>query len=230
MSLFPGFDQLFVLSDPVADRPYRGKFDHPNGFEISRAEHDVRVVAVNWTMGASSPSDIVWTTSAHPLIVSARVRQLFDDAGLTGWTTYPVNLFDKKGDSHPGYSGLAIVGRCGRIDLERSTIKLHEYPGGYFPHFGGYFFEESSWDGSDFCVDRADHLGKSSMTRIVTRRVADLLKKHGIPNVQCVPLSEVSISTSVFEIGSHHLLPHDFRTRVASAYREAGMTAPTQYR
>jgi len=227
MKPFPGFDQLFELHDPVADRPYRGAFGHPNAAKLSRAEENVAAaVQVTWAMGSGVPEDIVWTTSAHALIVSARVRESFGEAGLEGWKTYPVDVFDKNGVLCPGYAGLAIVGRCGRIDLERSSILLKSYPGGYFPHFRGHFFEESSWDGSDFCVDRPDDLGKWSMNRIVTRRVVDLLQTRGVSNVRCTSLVEVTTQTSTFEIGLAHLLPWDFQARIASAYREAGVPTP----
>jgi hypothetical protein len=230
MASFPGFDQLFELHDPVADRPYRGRFDYARAFELSRAEEDVRApVRVDWAMGRAIPGDIVWTTSAHPLIISSRVHRLFDEAGLTGWKPFLVELFDKSREPQPEYAGVAVAGRCGRIDLERSQIILKRYPAGLFPHFRGHFFEEASWDGSDFCVDRADARGKSSMRRIVTRRVVDLLSRHRITNVRWIPLSEVSTSTSVFEIGSEHLLPSDFRGRVASAYRDAGVPLPKSY-
>jgi hypothetical protein len=230
MASFPGFDRLFELHDPVAHRPYRGRFDSARAFELSRAEEDVRApVRVDWAMGSAVPGDLIWTTSGHVLIISSRVHRLFDKAGITGWKPFPLELFDKGREPQPGYVGLAVVGRCGRIDLDRSHVTLEKYPGGLFPHFRGHFFEEASWDGCDFCVDRADTLGKSSSTRIVTKRVVELLSRHAITNVMCIPLSEVSIRTTVFEIGNEHLLPLDFRGRVASAYREAGVPLPKSY-
>ena len=224
---FPGFERLYELGDPVANRPYRGGFDHDAAFELSRGETTVRrPVEVTWAMGASAPGDVIWTTSAHPLIVSSRVVSLLHTSKLTGWKTYPVVVFDKQGRKRPGYVGLAVIGRCGRIKLAKSHVIVQKYPAGYFPHFIGHFFDTSSWDGSDFCVDRPDSRGKSSMTRIVTEEVVALLQRNRISNVLCERLTEVSVATDVFEIGSRYLLPTDFQSRVASAYRAAGKAPP----
>lgn len=53
-------------------------------------------------------------------------------------------VFDKSGRLVDGYSGFAVTGRCGRIDLARSAIELQEYPSGYGPVFVGHYFDESS--------------------------------------------------------------------------------------
>jgi hypothetical protein len=96
---FPGFDKLYRLSGSGADRPYRGKFEHYRSFELTRAEAgDLGPIRVTWAMGSSTPSDLVWTRSVDPLIIGSRVRELFEANGLTGWTTYPVDVLDKQGN------------------------------------------------------------------------------------------------------------------------------------
>ncbi|MEO8604898.1 MAG: hypothetical protein ABI629_20190 [bacterium] len=231
MKHFPGFERLYELHDPMASRPYRGKFEYDGGFKLSRYEATVdRSVRVVWAMGSSTPSDVVWTTSGYPLIVSSRVIELLEMNKLTGWTTYPVDVFDKRDKPCTGYAGLAVVGRCGRIDLASSRIILREYPGGSFPRFLGHFFERESWDGVDFCCDSPDHKGNASMTRIVTEEVVALFKRHRISNIRCERLTEVSVDTSVYEMGLGYLLPKDFKARVASAYDAVGVAPPESYR
>jgi hypothetical protein len=39
-------------------------------------------------MGGATPTDVVWTTLAHPAIVAPRVLHLLETGGFTGWETY----------------------------------------------------------------------------------------------------------------------------------------------
>jgi hypothetical protein len=224
---FPGFERLYELSEPASSRPYRGHFKHDAPFELSRGERSVRrPVQVTWAMGSPVPGDVVWTTSAHPLIVSTRVKDLLNANEVTGWKTYPVEVLDKDGRKRPGYVGLSVVGRCGRVTLGKSRIVLKQYPGGHFPEFLGHFFRPSSWDGSDFCADRPDARGNSSMSRIVSEEVIALLKRHRITNIRWEKLSETCTPTWVFEVGLRYLLPRDFKARVEAVYRAAGVARP----
>ncbi len=65
------------------------------------------------------------------------------------------------------------------------------------------------------------------MTRIVSARVAALLRRHSIQNLELTRLSE---RREVFEIGLRDLLPADYEQCVTSAYRRAGQAVPEQYR
>jgi hypothetical protein len=232
MKSFPGFDKIYELDDPLGNRPFRGRFEHHStGIELSRSEEGTKkTISVYWNMGSAMPSEVIWTTSVFPLIISANIIELLTDSGLSGWTTYPVRIFNKDNNECPGYSGLAITGRCGRIDLSKSVIALREFPGGFFPEFRGHFFDPASWDGSDFCMETPDKRGKFSMARIVTEEVVALFRRHRIANIRFVKLSEVYCSTNVYEIGLKYLLPSDYRTQVANAYREANVVPPARYR
>lgn len=129
--------------------------------------------------------------------------------------------------SEPPRGGtLATTGRCARIDLAQSRIVLREYPGGHFPEFVGHYFDPLSWDGSDLAVCVRDSLGKASSGRIVTEQFVKLMKANRISNHRTVRLSDVQCGTSIYEIGSQHLLPSDFATRVLDAYRDAGLQPP----
>jgi hypothetical protein len=228
MGGFPGFDRLFALHDPLASRPFRGRFEHHNtGFELSRGEEDVRrPILVRWDMGGAVPMDVVWTTSVHPLIVSSRLVDLLEENRITGWSRYPVTVLDREGDEADTYYGLVVTGRCGVIDLTRSEIELRQMPGGFFPEFRGHYFDPESWDGSDFCVPFHDRKDSASTQRIVTERVIQLLKRHRVRNIRAVRLTEATFPTSIYEIGLRHLLPRDFRARVAEAYEREGVERP----
>jgi len=232
MIRFPGFEHLFVMADPVASRPYRGRLcPDTDCFGVSRGEaRPPRNAQVHWAMGSSTPSDVIWTTNAHPLIVHHRLTDLWAKEQLSGWGTYPVEVFDKDGRVCHDYAGITVTGRCGVVDLSQSRIELREYPGGHSPEFVGHFFDPESWDGSDFCVPVPDQLGRSSLRRVVSSGVSRSLRHGKVRNVLLESLSSQRVSTSVYEIGLTHLLPSDFVQSVATAYNNAGVIPPEQYR
>ena len=226
---FPGFSKLFSFSDPIASRPYRGEVDqHRLMLDLSRGEITTNEpIRVTWAMGSAIPSDIIWTTSATPIIVHARVLEVFQHHQFTGWSTYPVAVWTKAGELAPDYFGLAINGRCARVDLSRSTSELREYPGGWVPHFRGHFFVPDTWDGSDLFMEAPDQAGKISAKRMMTDTVRRALAKAKVRNLELCSLPDESVSTSVYTIALQHLLPPDFEQRVAEAYAHAGVPRPS---
>ena len=83
---------------------------------------------------------------------SQRIVDVLTLHRVTGWSTYPVDVYGKDGAFVARYHGISIHGRCGPIDGRRSTRVMREYPAGLFPVSKGFFFDEASWDGSDFFV------------------------------------------------------------------------------
>jgi len=183
-------------------------------------------IQIHWAMGGETPSDFIWTTSAHAIIVHRRVADLLREHGFTGWHTYPVHVSGKKGDTYSEYLGLAIAGRCGPVDLSRSIVVLSEYPAGWFPHFLGHYFDETSWDGCDLFMEAVDPSGRRTANIFATEPVRQVFRRAKIKNIIFERLTERSVNTSVYEIGSSHLLPLDFQSRVDAAYGRAGVPRP----
>lgn len=225
---FPGFADLYLLREATARKDYRATFDaHDRGVALSRAEdHTDTPVGLTWAMGGGTPGDVVWTTSAAPLVVHARVVQLLRDHEFTGWTTYPVTVTAKNGAIHSDYFGLAIRGRCGPLDLSRSVVGLAEYPGGWVPHFQGHYFVPDTWDGSDLFMESPDALGRVTMSRLFTDRVRRALERAKVRGLGFTALPDVRVSTAVFVIGSPHRLPQDYSARLDAAYAQAGVPRP----
>jgi hypothetical protein len=229
--LFPGFDHLFQLHDPVSSRPFRGLFA-PNDVDlaigISRGELTSALsrATVGWAMGSPEPSDVIWTTFAHPLIVDERVTQLLRANDVSGWDTYRVEVRNKAGVVVPGYAGLAITGRCGRFDFERSEIVLKEFPGGWFPRFKGIFVPPDSWDGSDMFMEREGPLARSSMYRFATDRVRTLLNRARVKNLRLAALADEEVDVGSVRIASPDRLPKNLGERLHRAYFEANVPRP----
>ena len=225
---FPGFQHLYLVHDPVSNRPLRGRFDTDlDACAITSGEVvPTHPIPVRWAMGGAAPSDAIWTTSAHPIIVHSRVVDLLRENDLTGWRTYPVSVTDKKGKLHQAYSGLVITGRCGHVDLTRSVVVLSEYPAGWFPHFLGHYFEEDSWDGFDLFMEHPDTQGHRNSRIYVTELVRQVFRRAKVRNVELERLTEVTVNTSIYEVGSAHLVPSDFEARVNAAYVLAKVPRP----
>ena len=193
---FPGFDQIFVLM-PGRGHPFRGEFDFPakDSWALTRGESAVpkKPVALRWVMGAKIPGDVLWTTSAHPMIVHTRVIDLFLDHRFTGWGTYAVEVYDKKNELYPDYHGLIFRGRCGPIDHSKSEEVVRQMPGGKFPYLKGLYFDPVSWDGSDLFMPD----GKGWM--FVTSKVVRVMSKAKVRGVLFEAATDVELSRAMVE-------------------------------
>jgi hypothetical protein len=85
------------------------------------------------------------------LIVSDTVVRTLEVIGATGWTTYPVECRNRRGEVVPGRAGLSVTGRCGPPLWRRSRhFQKRLAPGTPpAPYLRGFYFDEDSWDGSD---------------------------------------------------------------------------------
>ena len=227
MLTFPGFDRVYLLQDPLSTNVYRGRFDTSiNPLAITRGEVASETpIPIRWEMGGESPSDVIWTTSAHPLIVHRRVLDLLEENNLTGWRSYPVEVLDKLGVVYDDYVGVQILGRCGVVDLSRSAVTLKHYPGGWFPHLVGHFFDENSWDGSALFMHVPDRHGRVSAHILMTEPVREILSKAQITNVGYQRLTDVSVSVSTYRISKADL-PHNLQERINAAYEQQGIPQP----
>ena len=186
---FPGFENLFDLTDPLANPPFRGKVLAEQPFQLLRAEiSPSRSVRVEHAMGGR-PRDLIWTTFAVVFLISERVRELLESAEVTGWKTFPFEVTDRVRSSVPGYHGFAVTGRCGPFDPSKSQMVIKPPPvprGRAAPYRKGLYFDPGTWDGSDvFCSE------DGSGTVVVTQRVQELFQRHKVTNVRFKRLVDV---------------------------------------
>ena len=123
--------------------------------------------------------------------VSECLIRLLEENGITGWSTYSVEVYDRKGNSLPDYHGFAITGGTCDQNYERSLMVEKMLPSGKKKgkYFRGVYFDESQWDGSDMFW-----VGRGRGVSIVVDDVYRLFRKHKIQNVQFTPLSDVEVS------------------------------------
>lgn len=183
----PGFDTLYVMDDPLTNAPFRGEMEvhREEARALLRGELTPKQpVIVRHTMGGT-PRDVIWTTYAGPMIVRNTVVELFRAHEFTGWKTFPVEVYDRKGQNLPGYVGLAVYGRCGPIDNAQSEVIPHKYRPSGSPVLRGLYFDPSSWDGSDFFMT-------STTTWVFVRdSVKVALERAKVTNIAYRKLTEV---------------------------------------
>jgi hypothetical protein len=181
---FPGFDAIFIMADPVDDGAWFGTIDLPDEILarlfLGEEQHTAPIV-VRHFMGGDAPTDVVWTEGESAVIVNQRVVDVLTAEGFTGWATWPASLLMADGSTLVGYHGLAITGRCGRIDY--ALAELID-PSGPLPLYGPPFFDPASWDGSDLFA--SDLHGP-----FVVPAVKTAMERAGVGNVSFLPLTEV---------------------------------------
>lgn len=99
--------------------------------------------------------------------------------GVTGFDSLPATITMKDKEIHD-YRCLIVKGRAYNIDYDRGEIidKGPMVPGGISKIVKkGLYFDESTWDGSDFfLLDKTLHL-------IVTEKVKDIVEKMNLTNI-----------------------------------------------
>jgi hypothetical protein len=176
LKAFPGFSHLYGLEEGAGHgfRVHLNLERDESTQRILRAESQpLKPLEGQWYMGATEAADVVWTGYGTLFVLFAqRVVQLMHEVGLTGWSAVPVKVADKFGESLPPYYLLQGVGRCGPPDESRSE-KFHKeiLPGRRVPMLRGLYFDEASWDGSDFFVPQGSAL------LLASERVKDAFAK-----------------------------------------------------
>ena len=96
--------------------------------------------------------DILDTGSVCLLLISEKMKDVLEQNNLTGWKTFPVQVFDKKGNEIKRYYGFSVIGKCGPIDYTKCEIveKRLVPTGPISKFFKGRYIGLETWDGSDF--------------------------------------------------------------------------------
>ncbi len=187
--MFSVFAPIYYVWHDLSRRMFHASlYRHPPHGELLRGEWDpVTTLQAHWSLGGAEPQDMVWGLSNSWIYISPHVQRLFRDEGITGWSTYPIELHNKSGEVCPGYAGFRIVGRCGPIDEQGGEVIPGEDPDGRFVRRIGLYFEESTWDGSDwFCP------AGNNGYKFATERVRNLLKENHIRGAELMSLTHTT--------------------------------------
>jgi hypothetical protein len=120
-------------------------------------------------------------------LVSSRMVEVLVARALSGWVTYPIAVRGADKRLFEGYSGLGVTGRAGPEQPERSVVSIRRSA----PR-RGVFFDEASWDGSDF------FLAGTRPTVMLGARAVERLMESNLSGFHVKPTSE--IETGHFEL------------------------------
>jgi len=141
-------------------------------------------------------TDILESTTGSTLVVSDKLIKLLKENNITGWKTYPTIIYDKYGEEIKGYNGFSITGKCGATDYSKSRIiqKRFVENGPLVDIYLGKHIGLYSWDGSDIFIE------EGTLFFIITKKVADILKKNKITNYEVINLADFEINVATIEL------------------------------
>jgi hypothetical protein len=213
----PVYDKIYQIVNPLATKPFLGELLEEGeairwAFQITKGDaKPEKPVIVKYLSGSPNPANIIWTSSVYPIIIQEKILELFIASNFTGWSTYSVEVYDKCNKLVPNYYGLAITGRCGSINYDKSEIIYKELPSGSFPHLKGVYFPVTTWDGSDFFMEVPDTMGLQMGTIFVTEKVVRTFNKENVTNIKFVKITEKITDIDSIKIGAPHRLPARFK-------------------
>ncbi len=113
--------------------------------------------------------DIIDTESFNTnMLISDRLKDLLEQEKVSGWQSYPIKLYDKKGSVVTGYHGFSVIGRGGEFE-DKDEIPIMERVIKNIK----WKYRISNWDGSDFFYINPGFF-------YVTDRVKKLFRLYGI--------------------------------------------------
>ena len=190
------FQNLYEFSDPMAIEPLRLRSRLPGKSGTGGIDFDLQSlgkpqvrepIQFDATRGWEA-SDFLWTQRVMPVCISERAIELLKEYDLSGWSTYPVDVFDQGGNLVTDYQGFAVTGPVCIADYSKSTRVRKPPPtplGKSYDVFRGLYFDIDEWDGSDmFWVGRV---------RVVLDKVKRAFEQNKVSNVVFTPLTEREI-------------------------------------
>ena len=119
--------------------------------------------------------------------VSDEVIELLLKNNITGWKTYPVEVYTQEDELIRGFNGFTITGRCGAVkpSLCEEVIIPPTYKGGpSVPGYKGDPLDLDTWDGSDIFI--LEH----TVYKYATAKVRNVLSKLKNSNVAFEDIAE----------------------------------------
>ena len=195
------YSKFYEFRDPLQSRPYRLVDRLPietlhgaRGHLLAHGKFDLGEPLQFDADSGGRATDVLWSQMVLLFCVSGRLVRLLEENEITGWSTFPVQVYDRKGALLPDYHGCAVTGGICDQDFDRSVPFDKEMPGGYYTHYRGLYFYESQWNGSDMFWIGAG-------IPVCSDKVYRLFKKYKIGNIRFTPLTECEVSETLFNRG-----------------------------
>ena len=177
MESFYEFDSKLVLSTVHAS-PQSLKNEGNEELELIRGNYqNINFPIIFKQTDGKKFTDILDTGFPNLYLISSRMKKILEENNLTGWKTYPIIFYDKKGNEVLDYHGFSITGRCLELSYNKSRIgEKRRVPTGPICQFykGATI---NGWEGADFFMPQVTgHM-------LISKRAANLLVKEKISNL-----------------------------------------------
>ena len=116
--------------------------------------------------------------------VSEKVVDVLSSNNITGWKTYPVEVYDRNENYIGGYYGFTITGRCLALKPSLAEPYVKQYPGGPYNTYKGNPLNLDYWDGSDI------FLLQGTTFQFVSKKVKNIIKKNKLTNICLEDIAE----------------------------------------
>ena len=188
--------EFYELSDPLAVVPFRLRSRLPDDAQaegvnvqlLSQGRSQLKKPIQFDAAQGLEATDFLWTQLVTPVCASERLIRILSENEVSGWSTYPVEVYDREGNMHPCYHGLAVTGAVCEADYSLSTVVTKPPPtpnGRSYDVYRGLYFKEDEWDGCDmFWVGGV---------RVVVDRVRKIFEQNKVSNVRFTPITEREI-------------------------------------
>jgi hypothetical protein len=181
--------KFFKFSAKTGNVAYSGSLEIPrpwSSIDLHRGKfRPTEPLAMRHNLGGPL-RDVVITGYAVPNVVSQAFVEALTSAGCSGWSLFPVTVYDKQRVPAGAFHGFQVVGECGPIDWRKSQPVPVRLPGGVFPRLKGMYFTDGTWDGSDV-------FGPTENGFVfMTERAVSVLKRSRISNMDAEPIEDVT--------------------------------------
>lgn len=141
-------------------------------------------------LSGQNPLDIMETGTGLFYLISNKIFEVLKLNQLSGWNSFPVEVYGKNDERIDGYQCLSITGRCSTLD-ERKSLKILKPPRvpQAMPYYvkKGLYFDINKWDGSDF------FLAPNKGFIFVTQKVRNILESEKASNVLFINALDIEI-------------------------------------
>lgn len=183
-------DPFFLMTEPEGNRcvadldpdaPYESVKIVCEAFPKKHARGR-RVSPLDVIVPCDPPPDVIFTYMSYCLIQD-RVRELFEQEHLTGFTTGPAKARVERTRATISVRELSITGWAGMAPTASGIREDYRCEACGHLHYSELenpraLVEPKNWDGSDFFM-----IWPLPMFRFVTKRVVEVCEKHGVTGV-----------------------------------------------
>ena len=182
------YNQFYILSDSdLKDALYVLPNNQLEDYKLFKGELELTSPIIFYPNIGKKANDLIGSGYAGLNLFSSKITSMLMEHYITGWKTYPCEIYDWNSNKIEGYTIFSITGRCGILDFSKSE-KVMMPPlgpkGKSIEGLKGLYFEPDSWDGADIFTPEGTKL------IFVKEKVKKLFEENSITNITFKKITE----------------------------------------